>query len=190
MNKFWEKVEHGNTKLIPYTLVILLILIIVELFVRIENEALHFAIELIDYLIIAIFVIDLIFLAFRARSTSFFFKHYWLDLLAVFPFSLFFNLVSSVWRGLAALEELLVGQSIFHEILESEKFLEKESKLVTKGGKLAKFFRILARILRVVIKSRLFQEFAEKHHHARHQLYKKQDQDNQNKKKQRRRPKR
>ena len=100
MKPFWEKVEHYNRKLIVPALVLLLGLIIIELFAHIENEAFKLTLEIIDYLIIAVFVIDLIFLAHRARDTKFFFRHYWLDLLAVFPFSIIFNIVEQAYLGI------------------------------------------------------------------------------------------
>lgn len=164
MKKFWEKVEHYNIKLIPYALVILLGIIVMELFVHSENHYVELAIEIGDYFVLVVFVIDLIFLAIKARSTSFFFKHYWLDLLAVFPFSLIFSGISRIYAGVAEAERLLIGQSILHEAVETEKIIAKESKLL-------RIVRVMVRSLRLITKSRLFTQFHEKHHRARHKLF-------------------
>ena len=98
MNPFWEKVEKVNSKLIPPALILLLGVIIFELFLHIENHALELAIEIVDYFIIAVFVIDLIFLAIKAKDTKFFFKNYWLDILAIFPFVIFSRFIGGVFK--------------------------------------------------------------------------------------------
>ena len=54
-------------------------------------------------------------------------------------------------------EQLAVGQALLHETVE----VYREAKGLSKGGKIARFLRIAARILRVVTKSRLF---AKVHH--------------------------
>src|SRR3989338_10425576 len=114
MKPFWEKVEHYNSKLIPYALVVLLVVILVELFGEIEkNSPTHLLFQIIDWVILIIFAIDLIFLAIKAKTVSFFFKHYWIDLLAVFPFGLLFEFVSRFSRGRSE-EHTSELQSQFH----------------------------------------------------------------------------
>lgn len=160
MRQFWEKIENYNARLIPYALVALLIIIVVELFIPIENPTAEISIKAADYLIIAIFIIDLIFLAIRARSIRIFFRHYWLDIIAVLPFGLVFTALERVYLSLGLVEQVTVGQSIFHESLETEKFL--------KSGKLARSFKAGIRSVRVLTKSRLLTEVQEKHHLRRH----------------------
>ncbi|MBI4152272.1 hypothetical protein HY495_01060 [Candidatus Woesearchaeota archaeon] len=161
MRKIWEKIEHYNAKLIPYALIILLGIIIFELFLHVEDELVLFFVHLLDGIVIGIFVIDLIFLGLKTKSIGGFFKHYWLDILAVFPFVLLFNLLGRIYRTLFAVEQFAVGQAIVHEGLEAEKGL----KAVARGEKAlkftraARFIRIGARILRVVTKTRLFSLF-------------------------------
>ena len=156
MHPFWEKVEHYNRKLIPFALVLLLGIIVYELFLHVENHTIELIVKIADALIIAVFVIDLIFLASRARSIKFFFKNYWLDILAVFPFVIFFNLIESAYRIILATERLTLGQAILHETVEAS----KSAKVLAKSGKMV---RIGARILRVITKSRLFTKV----HHGR-----------------------
>ncbi len=156
MHSFWEKVEHYNAKLIPPALVVLLAVIIFELFIHVENHAIELIVKIADALVIAVFVIDLIFLAKKAKSVKFFFKNYWLDIIAVFPFVLFFNLLESAYRIAIATERLALGQAILHETVEAS----KSTKVLAKSGKVV---RIGARLLRIVTKSRLFTKI----HHGR-----------------------
>ena len=149
MHPFWEKIEHYNAKLITPALIVLLGIIVYELFFPVEDHTMETAVKIADALIIAVFIIDLIFLASRARSAKFFFKNYWLDLLAVFPFVIFFNVLESVYRIVLATERLTLGQAILHETVEAS----KSAKVLAKSGKMV---RIGARLLRVVTKSRLF----------------------------------
>ena len=155
MHHFWHKVEKANARLIPYALVLLLIIIIFELFIHPENHAVEFTLEVVDYVVIFIFVVDLIFLAIKARSTVFFFKNYWLDVLAVFPFGLLFSAVERLYLAFAATERLVLGQSILHETLE----VKKELRLLSQGERAGKFARVVARGLRIVTKSRVFTTF-------------------------------
>lgn len=156
MHDFWEKVEHYNAKLIPPALVVLLAVIIFELFIHVENHTIELIVKIADALVIAVFVIDLIFLAKKAKSVKFFFKNYWLDIIAVFPFVLFFNLLESAYRIAIATERLALGQAILHETVEAS----KSAKVLAKSGKVV---RIGARLLRIVTKSRLFTKV----HHGR-----------------------
>ena len=157
MEEFWEKVEHYNAKLIAPALVVLLVIIIVELFVHIEDPTIELILKIADALVIAVFIIDLLFLAHKARSMKFFFKSYWLDIIAVFPFVIFFNLLESVYRIAIVAERLTLGQAILHETVEAS----KSAKVFAKSGKIV---RIGARLLRGVTKSRLF---AKVHHERR-----------------------
>ncbi len=156
MHSFWEKVEHYNAKLIQPALVVLLAVIIFELFIHVENHTIELIVKIADALVIAVFVIDLIFLAKKAKSVKFFFKNYWLDIIAVFPFVLFFRLAESTYRIAIATERLTIGQAILHETVEAS----KSAKVLAKSGK---FVRIAARLLRIVTKSRLFTKV----HHGR-----------------------
>lgn len=156
---FWEKLEQKNLRLIPYALIFLFLIIIYELFFHTENRALNLLVQILDTLIVIIFVIDLIFLARRAKNTIYFFKNYWLDILAIFPFALFFTLISRLYRALFETEKIIVGQALVHEGLEARKgfrFLFQSEKL---GARAARFLRIGARVLRIITKSHLFQKF-------------------------------
>ncbi|MBI2668602.1 hypothetical protein HYX14_02045 [Candidatus Woesearchaeota archaeon] len=99
MKPFWRKVEHHNASLIPYALAVLVV-IVLELFAP-QRPWLHSLLTVLDGLIVAVFAVDLIFLAIHARNAKFFFEHYWLDLLAVIPLNLIFRVTSQFYRSLA-----------------------------------------------------------------------------------------
>ena len=168
MNKFWEKVEHWNARLIPYAIVGLLFVIVVELFFADFAHHYHTPIAFLDYIIIAIFVVDIIFLGIRAKSTKYFFKHYWLDLVAIFPFAIAMNVLSRLYRLFAVGGRVAVGQAIVHESLEARKGV----RALSRAGKFAKWLRIIARMIRVGTKSRLFAHFQTKHHLAKRNVKK------------------
>lgn len=155
---FLEKIERYNRKLIPGALILLLAIIALELFVQIENHTLELAMKILDGIIIAIFVVDLIFLAIHSKNTRFFFRNYWLDILAVFPFAVVFNVVEEIYRGIAAAERIVIGQAVFHEGLEAEKLLKEGAK----EGKLVRIVRAIPRGLRFISKSHYFESFRNK----------------------------
>ncbi len=156
MHPFWEKVEHLNHRLILPAIILLLFVIIFELFIHTENHTLELAVTITDYLIIAVFVIDLIFLGIHAKNVKFFFKNYWLDLLAVFPFALMFGIIGEFSRIFRASEEVVgVGQAIFHEGVEVTKATARAERFL----KIGRGVKIGARVLRVVSKTRLFTRF-------------------------------
>lgn len=156
--EFLEKVEHYNSKLIYPALVVLIGIIIFELFLNIENEMVLFWVHFADYCVITVFVIDLIFLARKSKNAKFFFKHYWLDILAVFPFVLIFKVFEFIIALRAAEEGVVVGQAIFHETVEAGKVVAKTEKLT----KLGRTTRIVVRIARFFTKTKFITRFKRK----------------------------
>jgi len=148
MNSFWEKVEKVNSKLIPPALILLLGVIIFELFIETESHLLELIIQIADYFIIAVFVVDLIFLAVKAKSTKFFFKNYWLDILAIFPFVIFSKFIGGIFK-LFATTEVTVGQAILHESLE----ISKAAVRVERFAKVGRLIQQGARVVRLVSKA-------------------------------------
>jgi len=162
---FWEKVEHYNTRLITPAILILLFVIIMELIPYFEHfaEQYHLLLLLLDYFVIAVFVVDLTFLAIKAKSVKFFFKNYWLDIIAVFPIALAFTLLTKLFKVVATGSKLTVVQAILHESLEARKGIQ----VATRTEKFTKFIRLGVRSIRVITKSRLFSQFDSKHHLAK-----------------------
>ena len=163
MNEFWEKVEHRNAKLIPAAVAILFVIIVIELFFKDFAHHYHTPILIIDSIVIAVFVVDLIFLGIHAKNTQFFFKHYWLDVLAIFPFGFFFGLVTKLYSSFLRAGQIAVGQAVVHETLEAR----KGARAVARSGKIARGIRVVARSIRVVTKSKLFTEFEKSHRKAK-----------------------
>ena len=168
MNEFWEKVEHYNAKLIMPAIVVLLFVIIVELFFKDLAHHYHTPILILDWMVIAVFVVDLIFLGIRARTTKYFFKHYWLDMLAIFPFAVAMAGLSKLMKIFSVSGKVAIGQAIVHEGLEAR----KGARALARAGKFTRFLRIGARLTRVVTKTRLFSHFKAKHHLAKRNLKK------------------
>jgi voltage-gated potassium channel len=105
--KLWlHKIERIVDSTIPFFIVILLILILIEIFFNEAAEPYSAYIDWADRIIIGVFVIDLIFKYLRVRNIPKFFRHYWLDILAVFPFVLFFRIFQEALSAFA-LEEVL-----------------------------------------------------------------------------------
>jgi hypothetical protein len=155
MNAFLEKVEKINSKLIIPALILLFLIIIFELFVHVENPTFLLIIHIIDYVVIAIFVIDLIIIWDKTRNIKFFFKNNWLDIIAIFPFGIFFRAISRTYRLAIEAERIALSQAVIHEISRTEKFI----KIFAESERLAKGIRIITRSLRVITKSRLFEKF-------------------------------
>lgn len=141
--------EYINGRLIPYSLVVLLVIIAYEIFFHIENAVLNLVVQILDGMIVGIFVIDLIFLAIKAKTVKIFFQRHWLDLLAIFPFYFFFRTIGGVIRTFAATEELVIGQKILHESLEAE----KEVAALAKSEKGVRVLRSGIRSIRILSKS-------------------------------------
>ncbi|MFH1063571.1 MAG: hypothetical protein V1729_00655 [Candidatus Woesearchaeota archaeon] len=161
-----HKIEVLVDKIIPYCLVLLLAIITLDLGFKefVEAHHLHPYILGADYIVIGVFVVDLIFKYMRTKHLKDFFRKFWLDILAVFPFFLVFRAFEfaiGAWGQTA--------QSILHESLEiekegakvlreGEKFLKEGSRVVQEAEKIGKigtrtsrftrFLRPLARIPR------------------------------------------
>ena len=166
-SKFLEHLEHYNARLIPFAIIILLFIIIVELFFHEFAETYHLPLLILDNLVIIIFIIDLIFLALHARSVKFFFKSYWLDILAVIPIALLFTIFNRIYHTLLAAREIATSQALVHETLEAR----RAASALAKGNRLAKSIGTSTRIVRVIVKSRLFTQIHHKHHLARRKVF-------------------
>jgi voltage-gated potassium channel len=152
MNEFWVRINKAVNKLMPYALILLLILIILELSIKTHNEYVVLLFEFLDMLIVEIFVIDLIFLYIKSKNIRFFFTNYWLDILAVFPFGLVFRFAESFFRiGLEA-ERLVIGQGVIHEIAKSEKLL----KFVTEASKEIRLLRFIPKSIEYIKNTNIY----------------------------------
>lgn len=168
MKKWMHKIEVLVDKIIPYMLVLLLAIIVIDLGFHEIAEHYHTYIFIADYLVIGVFVADLVFKWIRIRKIPLFLKKCWLDIIAVFPFFLVFRAVESI-AGLFSKtfsEGFSIVQSILHEGVEIEKEgakilegVEKEgSKVAKEAGKFGKVSRTnkFARFLRPIFRAPRF----------------------------------
>lgn len=169
MNRWLKKLEFLTDKVIPYSLILLMGVIIINLFF--ENLAEHYHVELLiaDNLVVLIFILDLIFKYIRIKPFKTFLKKSWLDILAVFPFVLVFRFVEVFADVFLFTSTLKEGQSILHQTLELEKeavhiIQEAErAKTLSRTSRFFRLFRPIAKIPRLV-KAVSYFEKPFKHH--------------------------
>ncbi|MFC1741212.1 hypothetical protein ACFL3V_01615 [Nanoarchaeota archaeon] len=170
MKRWMHKVEVVVDKLIPPCLVLLLIIITLELGFHdlVEHYHLGHWLEIADYFVIAVFVVDLYFKWNQTRHVPKFVRKYWLDILAVFPFFLLFRMFEFFAGAFSFIvsESAQTVQAVLHEGLEiekegakvareAEKFLKeggrvaREAEKVSKLSRNARLMRFLRPILRL-----------------------------------------
>ncbi len=155
-SQFLKEVELVVDISIPYLLILLTFLIIIEFSLTGAAEKYSLFFNFSHGFIIFIFVLDLVFKYQRTRTLQQFFTHYWLDILAVFPFYLVFRLFEQLTLLFRFSELAQESQKILHEGLEVERVVAKEAQEVEKGSKfLPRFLRALQRSPRL-FKARVF----------------------------------
>ena len=92
MKKLVCKLEIFVDKLIPYLLLLLVLVIIGEIFYNEFMLKYNTIVQILDWFIIFVFVIDLIFKYNRTKDIPKFFRASWIEIIAVFPFFLIFRL--------------------------------------------------------------------------------------------------
>ena len=171
MKKMWHRVELFIDNIIPYSLVLLFALVIVELAFSELIEPYVIYVTIVDYAIITIFVADLVFKYIKVRRIPTFLRKYWLDILAVFPFFLLFRVFEGVYLAIGASQLIKEPQAIFHGGLE---LFEKEGSRIIKtageAGKVSRamlilrFIRPLQRLPRFLKIIPYFERPTHKHH--------------------------
>lgn len=122
LHKLYHKMELIVDKIVPYLVILLLVLIILDLAFKDEVAPYEVYITLLDYFVLAVFCIDLAFKYIKVRKIPTFLRRYWLDILAVFPFFILFRLFEQVYL-VASLPQLLKEPpTLLHEsiVLERE----------------------------------------------------------------------
>ncbi|MGV8172570.1 MAG: hypothetical protein ACP5OA_07815 [Candidatus Woesearchaeota archaeon] len=148
-----HKLELFVDKVIPYSLVLLIIIIVLELGFHkfVEEHGLLLTINILDYLIILIFILDLIFKYMRVRDIPKFLKLYWLEIIAVFPFFLIFRLAELTFGVSEVSGGIKTAQSLTHSTVELEKevALLREGENVLKAERSVRLSRFLRPLLRI-----------------------------------------
>ncbi|MDP7244039.1 MAG: hypothetical protein QF568_01710 [Flavobacteriales bacterium] len=168
MKPWLHKIELLVDRIIPYTLILLLFLIIGQIFFGHEIEPYHIYVSIIDGFIILIFVLDLIFKYIRTRNFPKFLRKYWLEVIAVFPAFLVLRLLEE-FVAIANLGE--TAQTYFREALEVEKEgkvlvreIERSGKEVSRLRFFSRFIRPLARSPRFLKAFSFYEKPTGKHH--------------------------
>ncbi len=148
-----KKIEVLVDRLIPYALLVLLALLVLEF--SIDVTPYEKAIRIIDEMIFVLFVADLCFKYRHVTSTMRFIKLYWIEILAVFPFYLIVRAYTTLLELSKGVEET---QKVLHEavlIKEARSFeigrevrLAEEAKLL-REGRLFRVIRVIQRMLRL-----------------------------------------
>ncbi len=142
MRKQAPKVEIFIDSLIPLALFLVIALTAIELSFSWVAEKYWLLVDGIEVFSIAIFVVNLYFKFRHARSIPTFLKHYWIYILALFPFFLLFRLVERLAKIQVVAEESPLWIKEFAVIL-------RESRLVRFAGAF-RFLNIFGRTLRAV----------------------------------------
>ncbi|MEK6906974.1 MAG: hypothetical protein AABW45_00425 [Nanoarchaeota archaeon] len=136
MKPWLHELEFLADKSIPYLVLVLLILIVLDIFYHEKTIPYENQILILDYFIVLVFIIDLSFKYYRVRNAKTFLKKYWIDIIAVFPFFLMFRLV----------EEILILTSISQSLTESQKVLHSGVEI----GRISREVSEEARVLREI----------------------------------------
>ena len=120
-------------KVVPYALMFIIVHLIMNLFFK---ETIHRYEDLIIFfeffLITFVLGFDLIFKYRRSVNKKYFFKHHWLEIIAVFPFMLIFRLFEEAYliSRLVPVETSVAStQTVLHEI----KGISKGTRIITEA---------------------------------------------------------
>jgi len=172
--RFYREFEHFTDHVIPILVIMLAMVLILENPFWTILPLSHYKpwIGIFDGTIVFFFVADLVFKWFRTKNIRAFFRLYWLDIVAVFPFYLLFRAYAEIAGFFRIGEEVAEsGQKLAHEavllrearsIKEAEELakqarmlreaeeLGKEARLVRQAGVLNRFLRPVQQVLRVM----------------------------------------
>ena len=157
MKQWVHKVEVIIDKLIPYSLVILFFVIIMEIFFSDVIEPYRLYVSIIDGFIIGLFIVDLMFKYDRAKDIEKFFRTYWLQIIALFPAFIFVRLV----------EEFIIILSLEESIAISQELIEVGEKSIPRTARaryFGRFIRPLARLPRFLKAFSFYEKPTGMHH--------------------------
>ncbi|MEK6835728.1 MAG: hypothetical protein AABX55_01780 [Nanoarchaeota archaeon] len=141
MELWLHKIEVIVDKSIPYLVALIMIIILGEFFYHKSLIQYERLINIIDAVIIGIFIIDLIFKYVRVRDAKTFIKKYWLEIIAVFPFFLLFRLFEELTLFFRLGGGLREGQEILHSGIEVERVVKEIREVEKVDREAARIFR-------------------------------------------------
>ncbi len=149
-----QEFEHFTDHIIPYLVVLLAIVLILEnpFWTLVHLSEYEPWIGIFDSVIVFFFVVDLVFKWFKTRNVRKFFRLYWLDIVAVFPFYLAFRAYAQVVGIFRLGEEVSeTAQKLAHEaVLLREARMFREAEEMAKEARAAREFSIVERGIRAV----------------------------------------
>jgi len=157
MKRWLHKIEFFVDKIIPYSLILLLFLIIGEIFFAHKIEPYSFLVSIVDGLIIFIFVVDLTFKYMRTKYFPEFLRKYWLEIIAVFP----------AFIIIRTIEEFAIILNLEESILISQDVIEVGERTIPRTSRMryfARFIRPLARSPRFLKAFSFFEKPTGRHH--------------------------
>jgi len=138
MAEWFTKLENSVDASIPY--LVLLLVGVVALELAAPDVAHTPLVQAVDALVIAVFVVDLLLKYARHEEVEHFIKKYWIDIIAVFPFFLFFRSLSGILAFLKLEHGVFAGvQTSLHALAG-----------ISRGGAGAARATYAARLVRVV----------------------------------------
>ena len=133
-------VEHFVNVSMPYLVIILGIMIILEILNALQGYDAY--VSIIDGAIVSFFIVDLIFKWIHVPHLTAFVKLYWLDILAVFPFYLVFRASAQIFQISGLTESTNAIQQYSHEaVLLRETRLIREAELLQQEERLGVIIR-------------------------------------------------
>ena len=155
MKPWLHKIEVIADRIIPYLVVILLILIVLDIFYHDLILPYEDQVLILDYFIVIVFIIDLGFKYYRVKDAKTFLKRYWLDIIAVFPFLLVFRLVEEILLLTRISETLGESQKILHtgvEVGRISREVSEEARILREIQEASRLERttLIGRIIRPV----------------------------------------
>ncbi len=155
MKEWIHKLELIVDKLIPLLLILLLIILTLEFVYHEYAEKYRLYLEIADYFIILVFVVDLGFKYNRIRNMKKFIRESWLDIIAVFPFFLVFRLFEVIFgisETTAQIQKVIhIGVNVEKEIGEGAKeasIIAEEASKASRAERFTRFLRPLSRSVR------------------------------------------
>ncbi|HLC22447.1 MAG TPA: hypothetical protein VJJ79_01605 [Candidatus Nanoarchaeia archaeon] len=143
MKEWQHKLEVLTDHLVLPAVIVLFFIIVAELFFVEFAEQYHLWLTIADYTIMTIFIGDLIFKYFRVRNIPKFIRTSWLDIIAVFPFFLFFRVFETLLIFTELQKEVRNVQLILHESVEISKGTSEIIKEAEAAGKISRVKTIL-----------------------------------------------
>ena len=165
--KLWlHRVEHVVDRVIPFSLILLFLLIIAELFFLEEISPYESWVGIIDNGIILLFLIDLAFKFHRSHSIPEFLGSHWLEIIAVLPVFV----VVRVFELFLPLTRLDLASDAAHGIIEAQTkwgIIVREAEYAGQASRLAilsRFARPLLRFPRFIRAFTFYERPTGRHH--------------------------